>query len=1171
MFAISRLSCIGSMYTTVQQSLTYTLIISLLTAAHKYLTTSVSLICNSEYCQTLLYWIKYFGFTLLLHFINLYITVQHLLSYTLIISLLTGAHFVTYLTTSVSLSSNSEYCQTLLFLYWIKYFGFTLLLHFINLYTAAIFTVLYTVTIYTVYCPINTFYSLFFWFSTIMAQLHMNLVTTSVMNGLKFLMPWTITQFDESFTVLEFFNETVKPRLDIECLLLSALVGQERHTLVLVDINLPLSALVPEYGRYLQYKVQSTDDGVVTATDTDESFSLSVPEPVRERNRKDVLYNRIISFFNSSSVGWLQDEITLANKLLVTLRDIFWHIDGHFHVFDRVKKPIPSIFNIFTGFNIPEQSKHRKRRTGNICADQLRGFALDLSQLLLECYWERETWKDLKPHFVDLFSSLSCYSEYLIDKNKRSKENHKSPTPVRELSDHFSTQVLEESESVPSSLSAIDKLVSSQSVYAHTSIDHLLPSESLKKHRLINLLTESGLSCRAMLLMYAPGGSIANLHFMWPLPLDISDESILHQRSQSTIEKIKLLLPVFHTRAMKRAMFDKFGRISKNVKPFQLRYFYKELTGDSSASSTTDEDVIDKRIKEIVEMEDYDIIDDLRKHNGIRSTRYDVFWEHCNDFLNEDIGYVVDERRHGQITHLARAISIRDFIDQVKALCPEGTPIPCEEWVRLQFWPKTPSAKASLQHTGRFTMKFMIQQRQWRQNHPDSHYAAACFRYKREYALQIRSECSFICLDDKHKIKIGEPGYPVASALRGKKVSVRSDETLAVGDHNFTKFSVIPSVIFSIDIPDEISESWYKGAVFVGVKDLIYEPSSPFRHMTELYKVLQSQSFSKPVLFIYSDGGPDHRLTYINVQLSLICLFLKYNLDYLCAGRTAPHHSWRNPVERIMSVLNLGLQCVGLARSEMSSEFETVIRKCSNLSDLRQQLTSCKEELSDSLSHVKIRLHSLFSRLQLHGKAFEIYHSATNEELSEFWSALIALDSTLMEGGTYRKDNISQHVKVAEFIEHCCQRSHYTFDILKCGKLTCSLCKPPRLPLSSFKELKHIPHPMPMEDGHYLPFLEAFNSIMSEEHRPSYVAKTKVPKKQKHSLPFRELNLPEAFSEVEIRDHECNDPIEVLYYSAKYSPICIYCAKDEGYEKDNEYPKCENCQDKPTLYIKNKK
>ena len=112
--------------------------------------------------------------------------------------------------------------------------------------------------------------------------------------------------------------------------------------------------------------------------------------------------------------------------------------------------------------------------------------------------------------------------------------------------------------------------------------------------------------------------------------------------------------------------------------------------------------------------------------------------------------------------HLARAISIRDFISQVKSLCPQGTPIPSEEWLRLQFWPKTRSAKVGLQYTGRFKLKYMVQQRQWRFDHPDAHYAAACFRYIREYALLLREECAFVCLDDKHKIKIGEPDHPVA-------------------------------------------------------------------------------------------------------------------------------------------------------------------------------------------------------------------------------------------------------------------------------------------------------------------------------------------------------------------------------------------------------------------------
>ena len=42
-------------------------------------------------------------------------------------------------------------------------------------------------------------------------------------------------------------------------------------------------------------------------------------------------------------------------------------------------------------------------------------------------------------------------------------------------------------------------------------------------------------------------------------------------------------------------------------------------------------------------------------------------------------------------------------------------------------------------------------------------------------------------------------------------MSVRSDEILAIGDHDSTKFPIIPLVLFAIGIPDEISESWYKG------------------------------------------------------------------------------------------------------------------------------------------------------------------------------------------------------------------------------------------------------------------------------------------------------------------------------------------------------------------------
>ena len=84
----------------------------------------------------------------------------------------------------------------------------------------------------------------------------------------------------------------------------------------------------------------------------------------------------------------------------------------------------------------------------------------------------------------------------------------------------------------------------------------------------------------------------------------------------------------------------------------------------------------------------------------------------------------------------------------------------------------------------------------------DSHYCAALFRYMREYAITYKDLASFICLDDKHQIKCGEPGYPVAAAEWGRRVIVSKNESFEVGDHDFCKFSIVPSVSLMIKIPE---------------------------------------------------------------------------------------------------------------------------------------------------------------------------------------------------------------------------------------------------------------------------------------------------------------------------------------------------------------------------------
>lgn len=77
----------------------------------------------------------------------------------------------------------------------------------------------------------------------------------------------------------------------------------------------------------------------------------------------------------------------------------------------------------------------------------------------------------------------------------------------------------------------------------------------------------------------------------------------------------------------------------------------------------------------------------------------------------------------------------------------------------------------------------------------------ALFRYQREFSVKYK-HLSFVCVDDNQRVKVGEPGFPVAVAERGREVVVPLHETVVVGDHNFTRFLIVPSVIFHINIPE---------------------------------------------------------------------------------------------------------------------------------------------------------------------------------------------------------------------------------------------------------------------------------------------------------------------------------------------------------------------------------
>ena len=213
-------------------------------------------------------------------------------------------------------------------------------------------------------------------------------------------------------------------------------------------------------------------------------------------------------------------------------------------------------------------------------------------------------------------------------------------------------------------------------------------------------------------------------------------------------------MPVCHTRAMRSEFIYSFGRVT-GVKSAILREAYKRLTGDSSAASYESEEIVDKRVRDMLDMEDPDLIWDLRVNNQGRPEEFSAYLEECKKYIDGVAQTAVDDRRHDDvqtendgshevITHLDMALSVPALHKDVVTHLPEETAIPSQQWWRLQFWPRRTSSAVSRYFIGKLKLKFMVQARQFRKEHIDSHYASALFRYEKEFALKYRSHVDFI-------------------------------------------------------------------------------------------------------------------------------------------------------------------------------------------------------------------------------------------------------------------------------------------------------------------------------------------------------------------------------------------------------------------------------------------
>lgn len=233
---------------------------------------------------------------------------------------------------------------------------------------------------------------------------------------------------------------------------------------------------------------------------------------------------------------------------------------------------------------------------------------------------------------------MHCYGEYLKRQCSKQKSLHDCVEPVRSFASGVSIKVLKQNSKSHTCLNGVEQTLESMDMYFYLSLETYLPEDSHQHYAFVRRL-EDGLNVSCVLLTYSTGNNKGNFHFVWKCT-ESEGENL--EKSQTTIEAIKKVLPVIHTRAMRRQIQEKFGRLSHKVKPSDFCFIYRELTGDCTRGTNLTEKEIDQRVKDFLDMEDVEIIPDLCAHNKSRQKSFDTFWSACEQVLNEEIGLMIE-------------------------------------------------------------------------------------------------------------------------------------------------------------------------------------------------------------------------------------------------------------------------------------------------------------------------------------------------------------------------------------------------------------------------------------------------------------------------------------------------------------------------------------------------
>lgn len=168
--------------------------------------------------------------------------------------------------------------------------------------------------------------------------------------------------------------------------------------------------------------------------------------------------------------------------------------------------PFPNCFKSFKG-TTAQHYGHRKRTASNFSNANLEA----LNQALYRCLLDRTKWKKFKVNVNALASAITKYVDGFEEHNKRMKNVHRSPSPIREVSSSFSYCLIPGYKGVHLHLSKVDEIVITSSPFEPN--DHS-PADARHRYNFLQSL-KGGLSVPVVHLTYKAGNNIGDLHYIW--------------------------------------------------------------------------------------------------------------------------------------------------------------------------------------------------------------------------------------------------------------------------------------------------------------------------------------------------------------------------------------------------------------------------------------------------------------------------------------------------------------------------------------------------------------------------------------------------------------------------------------------------------------------------------